>query len=299
MAAAIRTFWKGHLRLALVSIPVRLVAAEKTAAEIQLHQVDRKSRQRIRYVKVAPGRGEVRKEDIVMAYEIEPGNYVFLEDDDLNALRISSKHTIELTQFVDVDDIDPLYFERPYYVLPDGEVAEEGYRVLRDALRAKRKCGVGQLTLRGKENLVALYPGGNGLILETLRYEADIKDADEIFTNLGKGALPKEMVNMAEQLIDQRADTFKPDAFKNRYADALRDFVRSKLSSGDTVAVDESERPEDGKVIDFMEALKRSVAGEKTSAKKVSPSAAKTKSTSGPRTKKSPTTTPTKRKKHA
>ena len=161
MAESVRTFWKGYLRLALVAIPVRLVAAERTEATPKFHQIDRKSQQRIRYIKMA-GEKKVAPDDIVMGYEVEPGNYVLLEKGELDAVRLETRHTIELTQFVDAADIDPLYFERPYYVLPDGDVAEEGYVVIRDALRAARKVGVGQLTLRGKENLVALYPGGEG-----------------------------------------------------------------------------------------------------------------------------------------
>lgn len=261
MAESARTFWKGYLRLALVSIPVRLVAAEKTESEIRFHQVDRASRQRIRYLKVAPGKGEVKKEDIVLAYEVEPGNYVFMEDEELDTLKLSSRHTIELSQFVDADEIAPLYFNRPYYVLPDGQVAEEGYRVLRDALWARRKVGVGQLTLRGRENLVALFPigEGQGLVLDTLRYESDLKNADDIFSSLGRERPREDMVQMAEDLIKKRSETFDPSKFRNHYAEALRDLVKAKLGRGETVPVEEQVEP-GAKVLDFMEALKRSVA---------------------------------------
>ena len=261
MAESARTFWKGYLRLALVSIPVRLVAAEKAEAEIRFHQVDRKSKQRIRYLKVAPGHGEVSKEDIVLAYEVEPGNYVFMEDEELESLRLSSRHTIELMQFVDADDIEPLYYNRPYYVLPDGEVAEEGYRVLRDALWAKRKAGIGQLTLRGREHLVALLPlgAGQGLVLDTLRYETELKSADDIFARIGREKPREDMVRMAEELIESRSDAFDPARFHNHYAEALRDLVKAKLGRGETVPV-EKKAEAGAKVLDFMEALKRSVA---------------------------------------
>jgi DNA end-binding protein Ku len=261
MAESARTFWKGHLRLALVSIPVRLVAAEKAESEIRFHQVDRNSKQRIRYLKVAPGKGEVKKEDIVLAYEVEPGNYVFMEDEELDTLKLSSRHTIELSQFVDADEIEPLYFNRPYYVLPDGEVAEEGYRVLRDALWSKRKVGVGQLTLRGRENLVALFPigDGQGLVLDTLRYESELKNADDIFSSLGRERPREDMVQMAEDLIERRSEPFDAAKFRNHYAEALRDLVKAKLGRGETVPVEEQAEP-GAKVLDFMEALKRSVA---------------------------------------
>jgi DNA end-binding protein Ku len=259
VAESVRTFWKGYLRLALVAIPVRLVAAERTEATPKFHQIDRKSQQRIRYIKMA-GDKKVDPENIVMGYEVEPGNYVLLEKGELDAVRLETRHTIELTQFVDAADIDPLYFERPYYVLPDGDVAEEGYVVIRDALRAARKVGVGQLTLRGKENLVALYAGGEGLVLDTLRYDQQLRDADEVFSGLARQKPRADMLQMAEQLIESRSAPFDPAKFQNHYADALRELVQTKVKSG-TVAVDEEPAPGGAKVVDFMEALKRSLSG--------------------------------------
>lgn len=266
MAESVRSFWKGHLRLALVTIPVRLVSAEKAAATPRFHQIDRKSKQRIRYIKSVAGKGEapkaVAKEDIVMGYEVEPGNYVLMDSDELDAVKLETRHTIELTQFVDMCEIDPLYFERPYYILPDGDVAEEGYVVIRDALKASKKAAIGQLTLRGRENLVALYPGGEGLVLDTLRYEEEVKDADSIFSDLGRTKSRPDMLKMAEELIKSRAGAFDPTQYKNHYAEALRDLVKQKLSSGGSVPVEDDKEPGGGKVIDFMEALKRSLKGD-------------------------------------
>jgi DNA end-binding protein Ku len=260
MAQRIRTFWKGNLRLALVSIPVRLMTATERDKEINLHQVHRESKKRIRYEKVAPGVGPVEEEDIVRGYEVEPGEYVLLEDEELENLKLSTRHTIELVQFVDHCEIDPLYFERPYYVLPDGEDAEEGYRVVRDALREEKKVGIGQLTMRGKENLVALKPSGRGMMLDTLRYAEEIKDADKIFSDVGTSRLRQDLISMAKDLIRQRASPFDPAAYKNHYAEALRELVRSKLKGGKAVEVGEEELEQaKGKVIDFTEALKRSV----------------------------------------
>ena len=263
MSDSVRTFWKGHLRLALVNIEIRLVAAEKTEAKVIFHQVDRKTKQRIKYIKTVPGKGQVNKDDIVMAYEVEPGNYVFMEDSEIDAVKLKSRHTVELVQFVDAAEIDPLYFERPYYVLPDGEVAEEGYRVIRDALVASRKIGIGQLTLRGKENLVALYPAGNGrgLLLDTLRYDDEIKDAEDIYSGIGTGKSRDDMMEMAVELIGKRTEKFDPEKFKNKYVDALRAMIAEKLKKGQTVAVAEENSDDGGKVVDFMEALKKSVGG--------------------------------------
>jgi DNA end-binding protein Ku len=260
MAQRVRTFWKGHLRLALVSIPVRLLTALEREKDISFHQVHRESKKRIRYEKVAPGVGPVEKEDIVHGYEVEPGEYVLLEDEELDKLKLATRHTIELVQFVDACEIDPLYFDRPYYVLPDGEDAEEGFRVIRDALREEKKVGIGQLAMRGRENLVALKPSGKGMMVETLRYAEEIKDADKVFADVGGSRLRQELIHMAKDLIRQRASPFDPAAYKNHYAEALRELVRSKLKGGKGVEVDEDELEETrGKVIDFTEALKRSV----------------------------------------
>ena len=258
MAESVRTFWKGYLRLALVAIPIRLVTAEKSEATPRFHQIDRKSGQRIRYLKVVPGKGEVQREDIVSGYEVEPGNYVLIENEELDAVKLETRHTIELTQFVDVCEIDPLYFERPYYVLPDGDVAEEGYGVIRDALKASRKAAIGQLTLRGRENLVALYPGGAGLVLDTLRYESEIKDADDVFSSIKRKPARSDMLAMAEQLIESRSEPFDLSRFTNHYTAALRELVRTKLETGRIVTPEETE-PRGAQVLDFMEALKRSL----------------------------------------
>jgi DNA end-binding protein Ku len=268
-----RSFWKGQLRLSLVTIPVRMVSATNAAAEIHFHQLDRDSKKRIRYVKTAPGIGEIANENIVKGFEVEPGKYVTLEDDEIDSLKLETRHTIELTEFVEVCEIDPLYFDRPYYLLPDGEVAEEGYRVIRDALRDEKKAGIGQLTLRGKENLVALKCSGDGLLLETMRYESEIKEADDVFSKIGKSKLRGDLVDMARELIAKRSTHFDPTKFKNHYAHALRELVQTKLKTG-KVAVDD-EKHEKAPVIDFMEALRNSVGkgDRKPAAEKPKPAA--------------------------
>jgi DNA end-binding protein Ku len=260
MPSAPRSFWKGHLRLSLVTIPIRLVSAASSEEKIALHQVDRNSKSRIRYQKVAADTGKVvPQEDIVQGYEVEPGQYVLLDDDSLDALKLDTRHTLELTQFVDVCSIDPLYFDRPYYVLPDGDVAEEGYRVIRDALRAAKKYAVGQLTMRGRENLVALKPCGQGLLLETLRYENEIKDADEVFAGIATTQLRPELLDMAKELITARSSEFAPGTFQNHYTKALRELVQSKLKGGEAVAVGGGDDAQPGgTIIDFMDALRRS-----------------------------------------
>ncbi|WP_181706190.1 Ku protein [Chthonobacter rhizosphaerae] len=262
MAEKFRTMWKGFLRLSLVTIPVKMVTATRAANEIHFHQIDRKTNQRIRYQKVVPGKGEVAKEDIVRGYEVEPGHYVLLEDEELDSVKIESRHTIELTQFVEACEIDPLYFEKPYYLLPDGDVAEEGYRTIRDALREMGRVGIGQQSVRGRENLVTIHPAGDGLLLETLRYDEEVKEADEVFADIGRQKLRGDLLEMAKDLIDRKSERFDPSAFENHYAQALRELVDRKIKSGKSVAVGEEEAEGPSTVVDFMEALRRSVAKE-------------------------------------
>lgn len=268
MSVAARSFWKGHMRLALVTIPIRLVTAADSEDKVAFHQVDRTSKKRIRYQKVAGEGGKpVEPENIVQGFELESGDYVLLESEELDALKLATRHTLELVEFVDSCSIDPLYFDRPYYILPDGDVAEEGYRVIRDALRTSKKVGVGQLTIRGRENLVAVKPCGLGLLLETLRYESEIKDADAVFSDIGRSKLRPDLIAMATQLIEERSGDFDPGDYKNHYADAIRDLVNRKRKGGDTVLVEEGGGPRDQRtVIDFMEALRRSTV--KSSTKK-------------------------------
>ena len=269
MAVSARSFWKGHLRLALVTIPIRLVSATASEDKIAFHQVDRETKERIRYQKITAESGKtVKPEDIVQGFEFEPGNYILLEDDELDALKLSTRHTVELLEFVDACSIDPLYFDRPYYVLPDGEIAEEGYRVIRDALQASKKYGIGQLAMRGRENLVALKPCGAGLLLETMRYESEIKTADAVFSDIGTDKLKSGLIEMAQKLIEERSSEFNPSAYKNHYAQAVKELVARKKEGGQSVAVSGGDDAQtSGTVIDFMEALRRSTEQSKPASK--------------------------------
>ena len=264
MASAPRSFWKGHMRLALVTIPIRLVSAASSEDKLALHQVDRRSKSRVRYQKISAETAKVvPPDDIVQGYEVEPGQYILLDDTTLDALKLSTRHTLELTQFVDACSVDPLYFDRPYYVLPDGEVAEEGYRIIRDALRTSKKYGIGQLTMRGRENLVALKPSGEGLMLETLRYDDEVKDAVSVFSGISDSKLKPQLIEMALDLIAARSAPFDPSQFHNHYAQALRELVQSKLKGGEAEAVSgDGDAPSGGTIIDFMEALRRSTASD-------------------------------------
>jgi DNA end-binding protein Ku len=258
---ASRAYWKGHLRLSLVTIGIELHSAIKSGASMPLHQIHKPSGKRIRYQKVAPGVGEVDASDIIKGYEVEKNEYVTLDDDELDAIKLESKRTIDLVQFVDHEEIDPRYFEKPYYVVPtNDDVALEGFAVIREALRKASKVGLGQMATRGKDQICAVRPCGPGILLETLRYEKEVKDSDEVFSSIGKTKVDKEMLNLAEELIQRKTSKFHPEKFKSHYMGALKDLIEEKKKKGKITAAEDEELEEGSNVIDLMDALRKSVA---------------------------------------
>ena len=271
---AARAYWQGQIRLALVSIPVEIYAATRSGAKIAFRQIHEPSGQAVHYEKVADGVGPVDNNDIISGYEISKGNYVLLEDREIEAVKIESKKTLELVQFVGADEIDPLYFEKPYYVAPADDLAEEAFVVLRDALRKAGKIGLGQLSIRGSEKLVALKPCGKGLLLETLRYSDEVRKGQSFFSEISTAKPSADLLDLASTLIEQRSAPFNPAQFHDRYADALRKLIDKKAKSKSKTAIledAEDPAPRSGSnVIDLMAALKKSV-GESAAAKKPTP----------------------------
>ena len=279
---AARAYWQGQIRLALVSIPVEIYSATKTGAKISFNQIHEPSGKRINYEKVVQGIGPVDRDEIVKGYEISKGNYVILDEEEIEAVRIESKRTLELVQFVDAHEIDPLYFEKPYYVAPADDLAEEAFIVLRDALRQAGKIGLGQLSVRGQEKLVALKPCGKGLLLETLRYADEVRKGQAFFADIGADKPDKELLDLATSLIEKKTAPFDASEFENRYEEALRRLIdkKARSKSGKKILedVDEPASKSGSNVIDLMAALKKSVDGEKPAAKSSRKSGAKKKS---------------------
>ncbi|WP_338243576.1 Ku protein [Aurantiacibacter hainanensis] len=269
---AARAYWQGQIRLALVSIPVEIFTATKSSAKISFNQIHEPSGKRISYEKVVPGIGPVDRDEIIKGYEISKGQYVLLDDEEIDAVKLESKRTLELVQFVDINEIDPLYFEKPYYVAPKDELAEEAFIVLREALRKAKKVALGQLAIRGSEKLVAIKPCGKGLLLETLRYADEVRQGQAFFDDIGESKPKKELLDLATTLIDQKSAPFDASEFEDRYADALRALIdkKAKSKSGKKVLedVEEPGDTEGSNVIDLMAALKKSVDGKKTPAKR-------------------------------
>ena len=210
---AARPIWRGQIRLALVSIPVELYSATKSGASIQFHQVHEPSGKRIKYEKVVPGIGPIDRDEIVKGYEVSKGHYVLLDQEEIEKVKLESRKTLDLVQFVDLSDIDAMYFEKPYYVVPADDLAEEAFVVLRDALRAAKKVGVGQLAMRGQEYVVALKPCGRGMLLETLRYADEVNKAASYFREIGDHKPDPDLLDLASTLIEKKTGKFDAGGF--------------------------------------------------------------------------------------
>ena len=264
---ATRPVWKGQLRLSLVSIPVEMYSATESKARVSFRQIHKPSGKPVRYEKVVAGVGPVKNDDIWKGYEIDDDEYVVIDPDDIDAIKLETKKTLELVQFVDVSEIPPIYFDKPYFLAPTDELAEDAFRVVRDALRQTGKAGLGQLAMRGQEYLVAVRPCSNGLLLETLHYEDEIRKTDPFFSSISKKPAEKDLLDVAKELIGKKTAPFDAGAFKDHYTDAIRELIKAK-SKGKKARVSTEDAPRRGgeNVIDLMSALKQSLekSGKKT-----------------------------------
>jgi DNA end-binding protein Ku len=293
---AARPYWRGQIRLALVSIPVEIYSATRSGATIAFNQIHEPSGKRIKYEKTVPGIGPVDVNDIVKGYEYAKGEYVLLDEKEIEGVRLESKKTLELTQFVDSDDIDMIYFEKPYYVVPADDLAEEAFIVLREALRRNRKIGLGQLAMRGREYVVSIKACGRGMVMETLRYADEVNKAASYFRDIGDEEPDHELLDLATTLIAKKTGKFDASEFHDRYVDALKELIERK-KQGKTLNIDSEDNvadPRGSNVVDLMAALKKSLgsgAGNAEAARKpgVKPNAGAAAKTAG---KTAPASTP-------
>ncbi|WP_306131638.1 non-homologous end joining protein Ku [Roseivivax marinus] len=289
---ASRAVWKGQIRLSLVSIPVEIHSATRSGARVRFRQIHGPSGKRVRYEKTVPGVGPVKADDILKGYELGDDEYLLLEPDEIDAIKLETKKTLELVQFVGTDEIPPLYYDKPYYVVPTDDLAEDAYRVVRDALRQTKKVGLGQLTMRGKEYLCALRPCGDGILLETLHYADEIREADPLFSDIEDDAADDELLDVATELIERKSDTFDPEAFEDRYDQALRELIDTKRKDrksprAKTGGDDSGGAKGDDNVVDLMSALKKSLDSDGKAGRKRSSSGSKSSGSSSSRSKSS------------
>jgi DNA end-binding protein Ku len=262
---ATRPIWKGQLRLSLVSIPVELFSAARTSARPSFRQIHEPTGKPIHYEKVVAGVGPVDKDEIIKGFEYEKGDYVLLTDDEIDAVKLETRKTLELTQFVGACEIDPIYYDKSYFVVPTDDLAEDAFRVIRDALRKTQKVGLGQLAMRGKEYLAAIKPSGTGLMLETLHYEEEIRKADPFFSQISNKKAEPDLLEVATALIEKKSAAFDAKAFKDHYQAALHELIKRKMKNkGGKITADKDDeptRPSGSNVVDLMAALKESLEG--------------------------------------
>ncbi|MBI1187850.1 MAG: Ku protein [Alphaproteobacteria bacterium] len=255
-----RAYWKGYLKLSLVACPVKLFSATaSSASRVSFNMIHKDTRNRVAQRYHDPELGEVERADLVKGYQFEKDKYVIVTPEELEEIEIESSKTISIDGFVDAPDIDPIYLDSPYFLAPDGPVAEETYAVILKAMQETNKVAIARIVLSGRERLVAIQPKPEGFLLTTLRAAKEVKSAADAFEPLDV-KISDDMLTMAEQIIKQKTIPFDPAAFEDRYEQALLALVRSKIAGGEPVI---TKAPERGNVINLMDALRRSIEEER------------------------------------
>jgi DNA end-binding protein Ku len=256
-----RAYWKGYLKLSLVSCPISLFPATSEREKISFHQLHKQTGNRIKYKKVDSETGrEVEADDIIKGYEVSKGEYIELDPEELEAVAVESKRTIEIDEFVPKAEIDELYLNNPYYIVPEGEVGQQAYAVIREAIRKKGMVALGRVVFTSREHIIALEARGKGIMGVTLRYPYEVRQEKEYFDEVGNEKVPKDMLELATHIVNTKKGTFDPSKFEDRYEDALKELLKKK-QKGEKI-----ERPKETKpsnVVDLMDALRQSVHAEK------------------------------------
>ncbi len=253
--------WSGNLRLSLVLVPVRMFPATSTEGTIAFRMIHEPSGEPIKYLKgieTDQGFEEVHEEEIIKGYEHTKGHHVLIEPQELDALKLEAKHTIDMKTFVDLDQIDSRYFEKPYYLLPDGDEADEGYTVLRDALAKTKKIAVGQLIMHGREHLIGITAHKKGLMLLILRYADELRQSKSYFDKI-ETKTDASAVKLAVDLIEQESGKFEPEKMPNEYARAVHELVQAKTEQRAPEVEIETPKSETPKMVNIMDALKKSM----------------------------------------
>jgi DNA end-binding protein Ku len=255
-----RAYWKGYLKLSLVSCPISLFPATSEREKISFHQLNKKTGNRIKYQKVDAETGdEVEAENIVKGYEVGKGEYIELEPEELEAVAIESKRTIEIDEFVPKKDIDELYIRDPYYIVPDGEVGQQAFAVIREAIRQEGIVALGKIVFTSREHMMALEARGKGLLGITLRYPYEVRKEKAYFDEIADEKVPKEMLDLATHIVDTKRGKFEPRKFEDHYEDALKELLKKK-QRGEKIETPRPARPSN--VVNLMDALRASVGAD-------------------------------------
>src|SRR3984957_14128398 len=255
-----RAYWKGYLKLSLVSCPVKLFSAtSSTAGKISFNMLHKDTLNRVQQKYHDPELGEIDRADLVKGYQFEKDRYVVVTNEELEAVEIESSKTIDIDGFVDAGDVDAIYLDSAYYLAPDGPIAEETFSVILEAMRRVNKVAIARIVLSGRERLVTIQPIVDGFRLHTLRSAKEVREPSSALDKLNV-KLSDDMLNMAAQIIAQKETTFAPEAFEDRYEAALMDLVKAKISGGQPIV---TKAPERGNVVNLMDALRRSIEEER------------------------------------
>ena len=254
---AYRPSWQGHLKLSLVTCPVALYTATNSGGDVHFHLINPATNNRIKMITTDPDTGPVERSELVKGYEVSKGEYVILTDEEIKSVRLESTRTIDIERFVPEAEIDRIYWDNPYFLAPDGEMAQEAFGVIRAAMEKSGQIALGRIVLATRERILALEPRGKGILAYTIRSDAEVRQPDEIFGPITDAEPDPEMISIAEKIIDQREGPFDPSQFVDRYETALKKLIADKQKGRKVTAVDQGE---DTNVVDLMAALRASLA---------------------------------------
>ena len=270
---AARAYWKGSLKLSLVSCPILLYPASTSVEKTRFHMINKDTGNRLKQQMVDAETGDIVESDQKgRGYELKKGQYVEIDKDELEAVQIESNHTIDIDSFVPKDEIDKRYLDHPYYIAPDGKAGIDAFAVIRDAMKDQDRVALARIVLTNREHIIAIEPLGKGLLGTTLRYPYELRDEDEYFDDIKNPKISKDMVELAGHILKTKAAHFDPSKFRDQYEEALKALVKRKAAGKPVKAIEREEKPDN--VISLMDALKQSLKG-KASAKRASHSPAR------------------------
>jgi DNA end-binding protein Ku len=255
-----RAYWKGYLKLSLVSCPIALYPATSEREKISFHQINKDTGNRIRYRKVDAETGdEVESENIIKGYEVGKGQYIEVKPEELEAIALETKRTIEIDEFVPKDQIDEVYLNNPYYIIPDGEVGAEAFAVIREAINKQGMVAIGKVVFTSREHIIALEARGKGLLGITLRYPYEVRKEQEYFDDIPEPKITKDMLDLAAHIVETKRGDFEPQKFQDQYEDAVKELLKKKQQG---VKIEAPRQREPAKVVNLMEALRKSIEAE-------------------------------------
>ena len=262
---AYRPTWQGHLKLSLVTCPVALYTATNLAGDVHFNLINPKTNNRIKMITTDPDTGPIERSELVKGYEVSKGEYILLTNDEINSVKLESTKTIEIERFVPGDEIDRLYWDNPYFLAPDGKLAQEAFGVIRTAMEKSGQIALGRVVIGTRERILALEPRDKGILAYTIRTDAEVRKPDEIFGGISDKAADPAMIAIAEKIIEQQEGPFDPSQFVDRYEEALKALIEDKKKGHKPAKVAE---PDDTNVVDLMSALRASLgAKDKVAAK--------------------------------